>query len=119
MNKISIRQLEVQTIIGVNENERIDPQPVWIDIEYMIDASEAVNSDQLKDTIDYANVCEKIKSYITKTKFQLIETLAENTAKYLMDEFSLSWLRLTITKKPSDLPEVDSVNIQIERENML
>lgn len=114
-DKIFIRGLSVPVIIGVFPNEREAPQTLLIDLEVVADFQQAAASDALQHTIDYAQIRRSILGYTEATKFTLIETLADRLAAHLKQAFHLSWLRLSISKKPFDITDADCVGVCIER----
>jgi len=117
VDKLFLRQLAVPVLIGVYEHERITPQVVLFDLETEINVSKAAKHDDIAATVDYAAVYHYLRDYLAATRFQLLETLAENVSQNLMKKFSLTWLRLTLTKKPADLPDLTGAIITIERRN--
>ena len=114
MDKIFIHQLSVPAIIGVLPEERKTPQPILIDLEYETDVSKAAASDNIQHTIDYAAVRHTMIEFIEAAQFELLETLADKLVDHLKRSFSLSYLRLSITKKPFDMPDAAGVGVVIE-----
>ena len=115
MDRINIHQLKTETLIGVYPEERNNPQTLLWDIELEIDSNPGKQSDNLQDTLDYASVCRAIIDFAKQTRYQLLETLAEKTADLLLFKFKLVRCKITIHKKPFDLPEVERVAFSIER----
>lgn len=114
MDTIYLRDLRVDTVIGVWDWERRIRQTLIMDIELGCDTSRAGASDDLTDTIDYKAVCDRIMAFTRDSEFQLIEALAEGIASTVMQEFQLPWLRLSINKQ-GVLRHVRDVGIIIER----
>jgi dihydroneopterin aldolase len=115
-DKIFLRQLALPAVIGVWEHERQSPQIIYFDIEASVEASRAAMADALESTVDYAAIYHYLQEYVPATRFQLLETLAENLSQHLMQKFSLSWLRLSISKTPADLPNLGAAGVIIERQ---
>ncbi len=115
MDILFLRQLAVSAIIGLYPNEKEVPQTIFLDLELAIDVHQAAITDDISSTIDYSVIYSYLREYIPITRFQLLETLAVNVSENLLKKFSLSWLRLTITKKPADMPDVAAAGITIER----
>lgn len=113
MDKIFIKGLKVETIIGVYGWERTLPRPLIFDLELGGDFSAAASSDQVRDAIDYGAVLEAVKMIATREQPALLETLAERLARELFQRFALLSLRLSI-HKPGAIP-VDDVGVEIER----
>jgi dihydroneopterin aldolase len=111
---IYIKELRVDTVIGVYEWERGIRQAVVLDLELASDTSRAASSDQIDDPLDYATVSTRVHDFVAESEFQLIETLAEQVAELIMREFGVSWLRLSLSK-PGAVPQAQDVGIVIER----
>lgn len=115
MDKIFLRELQIDAIIGVLPHERIQPQPVIINLEIATDIRAAAKTETLVDTIDYAAIAQCVTDFVSASKFQLLETLAEKIAELILQKFKVNWLRLEIAK-PSALKNAKNVGIIIERE---
>jgi hypothetical protein len=59
-------------------------------------------------------VAERLVEFVGGSRFQLIETLAEQIGKIVRREFGVSWLRLTV-RKPGALSNAREVGVIIER----
>ncbi len=114
MDIIYIHALKVETIIGVYDWERFVRQTLVLDIEMEVDISHAAATDNISDALDYSAVADRIVSYIQESHFQLIETLAENCANIILNEFEAKWLRLSISK-PGAVANAKDVGIIIQR----
>ncbi len=114
MDIIFIRELKVETVIGVFPWEREIRQPLSIDLELGTDIRRAALSDQLADTLDYKAISKRATAFISASEFQLVETLAERLAALILAEFPVSWLRLTLNKTGAVRGARD-VGVQIER----
>lgn len=114
MDKIFIRGLRVDTIIGVYDWERTLERPLIFDLELGIDSREAAASDRVRDAVDYAGVRETVREIALSLKPQLLETLAEKIARTLFDRFPILSLRLTVDK-PGAIPDVKGVGVEIDR----
>lgn len=115
MDTLQIKQLLVPAIIGVWHSEREITQDLLIDIETHLDSKPAGQSDNLSDTLDYSELAKEVTHYVSQSKFSLLEALANQLADFIMTRFSLSWLHISITKKPHDMPNVAGVCMTIER----
>lgn len=114
MDKIFLRELEIEAIIGVLPYERIQPQPVIINLEIATDIRTAAKTENLADTIDYAAIAQCLTDFVSASQFQLLETLAEKIAELILQKFGVSWLRLEIAK-PAAIKNAKSTGIIIER----
>tara|TARA_B100001778_G_C18558583_1_gene616661 strand:+ start:1013 stop:1360 length:348 start_codon:yes stop_codon:yes gene_type:complete len=114
MDKVFIRGLEVEGIIGIFQWEREVRQIISVDIEMDFDNKKAAKSDSIEDALNYKLVGKRITSFIKNSKFQLVETLAENISKIILKEFPVTTVKVTLSK-PGALRGSDSVGISITR----
>ena len=114
MDKIYIRGLKVETIIGIYDWERTLERPLVFDVELGFDTREAAASDHMRDSIDYAAVGQTIRDIALELQPQLLETLAEKIARTLFDRFPVLSVRLSIDK-PGAIPDVKGVGVEIDR----
>ena len=115
MDIVYIRELKIDTIIGIYDWERQVKQTVSLDIEMATDIRKAALSDSIEDTLDYKAVSKRLISFISESEFQLVETMAEQCADIVLNEFSVPWLRLRLSK-PGAVRGAKDVGVLIERE---
>lgn len=117
MDQVFIRGLRVDALIGVYEREREAPQPLLLDLELDFDNRVPAASDDLADTLDYAEISQALRDLARGGRHLLLETLAEEMATLLHRRFGVRRLVLAIDK-----PEAASalgcahVGVRIERE---
>lgn len=76
--KLKVEDLELQVYLGWTEHERKKTQPVILSIEFIFDQlPAAVFSDNLQDTICYAEIEQMLRKKIAHQKFNLIEYLGQ------------------------------------------
>ena len=114
MDIVYIRELRVDTVIGVYSWERAVRQSVVLDLEMATDISRAAQDDALEHTLDYAQISARIESFIQGSEFKLIETMAEQVAALVLAEFNIPWLRLRLSK-PGAVASARDVGVLIER----
>jgi len=98
MDTIFLRDLRIDTVIGIYDWERRIQQTVSFDIEMGADIRRAAASDNIIDTLDYKSVAKRLIQYVGESEFNLVETLAERVAAIIMEEFSVPWVRVTLNK---------------------
>lgn len=113
---VYIRDLQVETIIGIYDWERKIKQTVSIDIEMATDIAKAAKSDNIEDALNYKAVGKRIIKLVADSEYQLIETMVETIAQIVLKEFNVNWLRLRVSK-PGALRGAKDVGIVIERQN--
>ncbi len=115
MDQVFIKGLAVEAVIGVYDWERRILQPLVLDLDMGWDISAAAAGDDLAATLDYAAVSTRVLEYVAASQFLLVEALAEHVAALVMQEFSVPWLRLRVTK-PGAVPQAaGGVGVLIER----
>ena len=114
MDKIFLNDLKVETIIGIYDWERETLQTLGFDLEMDWDIRKAASSDDIADTLDYGAVAETIVKFVEASRYQLIETLAEDLCALLLNEFPIPKLKLTLSK-PVALHGNNLAKIVIER----
>ena len=114
MDKIKLTELTVNTVIGIWDWEKRNPQKVVFDIEMSTDISKASKSDSIKDALDYKVISKRLKQYALENQFDLIETLADKVTQIILNEFEVSWVKLTISK-PYAIRDSKNVSLMIER----
>ncbi|MCG7864979.1 MAG: dihydroneopterin aldolase [gamma proteobacterium symbiont of Stewartia floridana] len=98
MDIVFIRDLRIETVIGIYDWEREITQTVVFDLEMGADIKKAAASDAIEDALDYKAVSKRLVSFVRESKFQLVETLAERCADIVLHEFNVPWVRLTLNK---------------------
>jgi dihydroneopterin aldolase len=115
-DKIVIERLEFQARCGITSEERQRPQPMAIDVELDCETASAVATDHLSDTIDYAQVAERIVELGSKEVCALLETFGEKILTLLFTEFPVSRARLWLRKlSPPMGPKTGSVGVKLDR----
>lgn len=98
MDIVFIRELRIDTVIGIYDWEREIRQTVVFDLEMGADIASAAATDAIDDTLDYKAVSKRLIDFVRGSEFQLVETLAERCAAILLEEFGVPWVRLTLNK---------------------
>lgn len=114
MDIVFIRELRIDTIIGIFEWERKVRQTISIDLEMAADIRKAAATDDIQYALDYKAVSVRLINLIEESEFKLVETMAETIAQLLRDEFNVAWLRLRLSK-PGALRGARDVGLIIER----
>ena len=114
MDIIFIRDLRIDTVIGIFDWERQIKQTVVLDLEMAADCQKAAASDRVEDTLDYKAIGKALIEFVGKSEFQLVETLAEGCAQLLIKDFGIPWLKLSVNKEGA-LRGARDVGVVIER----
>ena len=115
MDLININDLEVDCIIGINPSERTRLQPLIISARLGVDLSRCARTKDIHDTVNYADVCEELKSLAVNLKAELLEVLAEKMCELIFSRHKrVGSVNLTLLK-PEAVADAQSVGISIER----
>jgi 7,8-dihydroneopterin aldolase/epimerase/oxygenase len=95
---VSIRDLQVSTVIGVYDWEREIEQALTFSVDMASDVAKAASRDDLRDALDYSAVAHTVKCVVIEGKYQLIETAVERVAERLVADFGLAWVRVQVVK---------------------
>ena len=114
MDIVYVRDLKIDTIIGIYDWEREVRQTVSLDLEMATDILKAALSDSIEDTLDYKAVSKRLIAFIEGSEFQLIEAKAEQCADIVLNEFNVPWLKLRLSK-PGAVRGAQDVGVIIER----
>ena len=115
MDAIIIEGLKVDTVIGCFNWERQIIQPLMLDLTIHNDLNQAAQSDELDDTLNYAQICELAAQVIQQAKPKLIEHAAQLVLEKLFLVFpSIESIIITI-RKPAIIAQANAVGIRFER----
>jgi dihydroneopterin aldolase len=114
MDIIYLRDLRVETVIGIYDWERRIKQTVSLDLEMGADIAKAAETDRIDDTLNYKAVAKRLIQFVGESRVQLVETLAERVAEVVLNEFGVPWVRVTLNK-PGAVRGARDVGVVIER----
>lgn len=116
MDAIVIEGLKVETVVGCFAWERQIQQPLLLDLNIETDLTAAAGSDDLADTLNYAEICEIATQVIQTAAPALIEHAAQLVLAALFNQFSaIERIQITI-RKPAIIAQASSVGIRLERQ---
>lgn len=113
-DRIFLRGLKVECVIGFIEWERRVRQTVVIDLELPVDCRQAARTDEVADTLDYKQVAKRIITFVSESQFRLVETLAQRIAIVVLAEFGVAWVRVSVNK-PGAIRGSRDVGVALER----
>jgi dihydroneopterin aldolase len=118
VDKVYIEGLTFQTTIGFYSWEKEIKQTLVIDLAMGWNTAQAAENDELAKTLDYAAISEAVVEFANANPVDLIETLAERIAAFLMAKYQIPWLRLKLMK-PTAVHNATTVGVEIERGQQL
>jgi len=114
MDIVFLRDLRIDTVIGIYDWEREITQTVVLDLEMSADIAAAAATDRIEDALDYKAVAKRLIQFVGESRFQLVETLAERCAQIIREEFGVRRVRLTLNKQGA-VSGARDVGVVIER----
>jgi len=114
MDIVFIRDLQIETVIGIYDWERKVRQVISLDIDMATDIQKAASSDNIDDTLSYKTVAKRLIAFVEESEFELVEALAEKICAIILEEFDVPWVRLSLSK-PGAVRGSKSVGVIIER----
>jgi dihydroneopterin aldolase len=115
MDKIFIRALKTEAIIGIYDWERQVKQTVLLDIDFSADIRKAALTDSVHDTLNYKRVAKRVLAFVEASQFHLVETLAEHIAMLILEEFGVAWVSIVLSK-PGAVRSSRDVGVALERD---
>lgn len=111
---IGICDHKVHCIIGEREDERINKQDIFIDLEVECDFSPCIETHLVFDTVDYERLTSISTEIAINEKHELLESLAWSILEQVFKEFTVNWARIKI-KKPASLPTGRYVFVEMKK----
>lgn len=115
MDQIIIENLRIEGILGIYPQERIQRQTVLVNATLFTDIDRAVASEDIADTVNYAEVCKLITGHVVTAKSFLVERLVVDIARLVLESYPpVQQIRVRVTK-PNAIPEATAVGVEIVR----
>lgn len=111
---VFIRNLAVQTIIGIHPHERTTPQTVLISLELETETTTAAAYDDIASALDYDVLAQRVTEFVSQAEFQLIETLAESLAALVLENLPVAQVLVEV-QKPGAISNAETVGVRIQR----
>lgn len=116
-DKMRCSQMDFYAYHGVHQEEKTLGQRFLVDVELELDLREAGESDDLEDTVNYAEIFQVCQHVMLKRRFHLIEAAAERLAQDVLHQFNRAHAVTVSICKPSPpiAGHLAGVSIQIRR----
>jgi 7,8-dihydroneopterin aldolase/epimerase/oxygenase len=115
--EVELRGLSIYTHHGVTEAEREVGQRLEFDISFDVPDCDALLTDRLEDTVDYAEVCDIVALAATERRYKTLERLGQVVGERLMERFGCENVRVRAAKPEPPLPlAVDEVAVEVVHE---
>ena len=112
--KIRLYNIQLHGYHGVDDNEKKNGQQFEIDIKAYTDLTAIIKTDNVDTTTDYSALYDKVVNVFSASGFNLIESLANQIASPLTDDYCLSGCRVIIRKPDAPINGIlDTVEVEI------
>ena len=114
MDKIYIKDLKIKAHHGVLLEEKENGQQFILDITVMADLAKARKSDNLDDTVNYAEMIGTVSAAFMCEKCDLIEHAAERVADAILNKYKTVESVTVLLKKPEAPINADFGYVAVE-----
>ncbi|MDI3328274.1 MAG: dihydroneopterin aldolase [Alicyclobacillaceae bacterium] len=117
MDAIHLMGMEFYGYHGVYDEENRLGQRFVVDVTLRMSLKKPGLSDALPDTLDYSQVYRLIREVVEGERYRLLEAVAENTARRILDRYPVDSVRVRVTKPSPPFPgALGGVAVEIERD---
>ncbi|ATE52148.1 MULTISPECIES: dihydroneopterin aldolase [Actinosynnema] len=103
-DRIELRGLEVRAHHGVFEHEKRDGQDFLVDVVVWLDLTRAAATDDLRETLHYGELAERVAEVVAGGPHDLIETVAGRAADVVMADARVTATEVTVHKPHAPIP---------------
>jgi dihydroneopterin aldolase len=115
-DRIVLTGLRVRGFHGVRNEERRDGQDFVVDADLELGVTAAASSDDVADTVDYADLAVALAEVVAGPPVNLIETLASRLAATCLLDARVSAVTVTVHKPQAPIPvRFDDVAVIVRR----
>jgi FolB domain-containing protein len=114
MDQVFIKDLRARGIIGINPEERVNPQDIMISITIFTDTHRAAETDSIQDCVNYRTIAKKVQAHAESAKRLTVEALANDLATICLEEPRVEKVRIRV-EKPGAVRFASSVGVELER----
>jgi len=121
MDRMLLKRIVFYGYHGVYPEENRLGQKYIVDLDLRLDLSQAAQSDDVNDTVNYAEIHALVKEIVEGPPVKLIETLAEKIASAVLGTYtSIIEAGVSVTKPnpPFDIT-FDGVTVELRRKRAL
>ncbi|HWA54088.1 MAG TPA: dihydroneopterin aldolase [Solirubrobacterales bacterium] len=115
--EVELRGLSIYTHHGVSDAEQEIGQRLEFDISFDVPDCDAVLTDRIEDTVDYAAVCDIVALAATERSYRTLERLAQVVGERLMERYGSESVRVRAAKPEPPLPlAIQEVAVEVVHE---
>jgi 7,8-dihydroneopterin aldolase/epimerase/oxygenase len=115
--EVEIRGLSIYTHHGVSDAEQEIGQRLEFDISFDVPDCDAMLTDRLEDTVDYAQVCDIVALAATERSYRTLERLCQVVGERLMERYRSETVRVRAAKPEPPLPlAIQEIAVEVTQE---
>jgi len=105
MDSIQVKGIRAYGYVGYLPEERVLGQWFEVDLTIWVNLTEAAESDNIADTLDYREAIALVKEQITTAKFALVEKLVSAIADKILSLDKVHQVRVQLSKPAAPIPD--------------
>jgi 7,8-dihydroneopterin aldolase/epimerase/oxygenase len=115
--QVELRGLSIYTHHGVTEAEREIGQRLELDISFDVPHCDALLTDRLEDTVDYAQVADIVALASTERSYKTLERLCHVICERLAERYGCEAVTVRAAKPEPPIPlAIEEVAVEVTRE---
>ena len=118
MDRMQLKRMVFFGYHGVYPEENKLGQKYYVDLDLRMDLSRAAQSDDVEDTVNYAEIHSLVKGIVEGPPVKLIETLTEKIASTLLHTYTSIIIATVSVTKPNPPFDItfDGVTVEFRRQ---
>ncbi len=112
MDALEITGLSAAARVGVYQWEQRISQRLLIDIYIPSDFKNC--NDEIQETIDYSELCQRVIELVESKVFKLIETVANEVALLIKEKFTVNEVTVSVSK-PHAVKSAANIKVTVTR----
>ena len=117
--EVEIRGLSIYTHHGVTDAEQEVGQRLEFDVSLDVPDCDALLTDRLEDTVDYAEASDIVVLAATERSYRTLERLCQVVAERLMERYGSETVRVRAAKPEPPLPlAMEEVAVEVVRSTL-
>jgi dihydroneopterin aldolase len=114
IRRIIIRDLVAECFLGIHNHEKGSRQRVRINLELGVRDDGPPRADDIHEVLCYEDVADGLRALLAGPHVNLVETLAENIARYCFDDARVLSARVRV-EKLDVFADAGGAGVEIER----
>jgi len=110
---LQIHDLTLDAILGFYPEERQKKQKIIINISFEVNEPKSLEYDDVSYTVNYAELAEEIYEKVSKSEFNLLESLARFVMDIIMKRPQVQAAEIEIRKPDAPLPHTRGSSVRM------